>query len=39
MTLWGVWLTEGNGRKLDIIIKTIFRGERLKHSYVQERLK
>jgi len=39
MTLWAVWMLEENGAKVDIIIKTIFRGEWLKHSKVQERIK
>ena len=39
MTLWAVWMLEENGTKVDIIIKTIFRGEWLKHSKVQERIK
>ena len=39
MTLWAVWMLEENGTKVDITIKTIFRGEWLKHSKVQERIK
>lgn len=39
MTLWGVWLLQENGSKVDIIIKTIFRGDKLKHTIVQERIK
>jgi len=39
MTLWAVWLLEENGSKVDITIKTIFRGSWLKHIKVQERIK
>lgn len=39
MTLWGVWMLEESGSKVNIIIKTIFRGSFLKHSKVQERIK
>jgi hypothetical protein len=39
MTLWGVWMLEENGSKVDIIIKTIFRGDQLKHTVMQERIK
>jgi len=39
MTLWAVWLLQENGSKVDIIIKTIFRGNYLKHTVVQERIK
>ena len=39
MTLWAVWMLEENGNKVDIIIKTIFRGPFLKHAKVQERIK
>ena len=39
MTLWAVWMLEENGTKVDITIKTIFRGEWLKHSKIQERIK
>ena len=39
MTLWAVWMLEENGSKVDIIIKTIFRGSFLKHAKVQERIK
>ena len=39
MNLWGVWMLEENGSKVDIIIKTIFRGELLKHTVVQERIR
>ena len=36
--IWAVWMLEENGSKVNIIIKTIFRGE-LKHTVVQERIK
>ena len=39
MNLWAVWMLEENGSKVDIIIKTIFRGELLKHTVVQERIR
>jgi hypothetical protein len=39
MTLWAVWTLEENGTKVDIIIKTIFRGDQLKHTVMQERIK
>ena len=38
MNLWAVWMLRENGSKIDIIIKTIFRGE-LKHTVVQERIR
>ena len=38
MNLWAVWMLQENGSKIDIIIKTIFRGE-LKHTVVQERIR
>lgn len=38
-TLWAVWIVEENGNKVDIIIKTIFRGERINHSVSQERIR
>lgn len=38
MNLWAVWMLEENGSKVDITIKTIFRGD-LKHTYVQERIR
>lgn len=38
MNLWAVWMLEENGSKVDITIKTIFRGE-LKHTVVQERIR
>ena len=39
MNLWAVWLIESNGRKSDITIKTIYRGERMNHVAVQERIR
>ena len=39
MNLWAVWLLEENGSKVDIIIKTIYRGERMNHVAVQERIR
>ena len=39
MNLWAVWLLEQNGQKSDITIKTIFRGERMNHIAVQERIR
>ena len=39
MNLWAVWLLEENGSKIDIIIKTIFRGERMNHVACQERIR
>lgn len=39
MNLWGVWFLQENGSKVDIIIKTIFRGERMNHVAVQERIR
>ena len=36
--IWAVWMLEENGSKVNIIIKTIFRGE-LKHTVVQERIR
>jgi len=38
-TLWAIWLLEENGPKVDIIIKTLFRGERINHISIQERIK
>ena len=38
MNLWAVWMLEENGSKVDITIKTIFRGE-LRHTVVQERIR
>ena len=38
MNLWAVWMLEENGTKIDITIKTIFRGE-LRHTVVQERIR
>lgn len=39
MNLWAVWLLQEDGTKIDIIIKTIFRGERINHTVVQERIR
>ena len=39
MNLWAVWMIKENGTKVDIIIKTIFRGERMNHTSVQERIR
>jgi hypothetical protein len=39
MNLWAVWLLKQNGQKSDITIKTIFRGERMNHVAVQERIR
>lgn len=39
MNLWAVWFLQENGSKVDIIIKTIFRGERMNHVAVQERIR
>ena len=39
MNLWAAWMPEENGPKIDIIIKTIFRGATFKHSVVQERIR
>jgi hypothetical protein len=38
-TLWAVWLLEENGPKVDITIKTLYRGERMNHITIQERIK
>lgn len=38
-TLWAVWILEENGSKVDITIKTLFRGERMNHVSIQERIK
>lgn len=38
-TLWAVWLLEENGPKVDITIKTLYRGERMNHIAIQERIK
>ena len=38
-TLWAVFMIQEEGNKVDIIIKNIFRGEQLKHSRNQERIK
>lgn len=39
MNLWAVWFLQEDGNKVDIIIKTIFRGERMNHVAVQERIR
>lgn len=39
MNLWAAWILEENGYKIDIIIKTIFRGQTFKHSKSQERIR
>ena len=39
MNLWAVWFLQENGSKVDIIIKTIYRGERMNHVVVQERIR
>ena len=39
MNLWAVWLLESKGTKSDITIKTIYRGERMNHVAVQERIR
>jgi len=39
MNLWAAWLLEEYGTKIDIIIKTIFRGQMFKHSKSQERIR
>jgi hypothetical protein len=39
MNLWAVWLLESKGAKSDITIKTIYRGERMNHVVVQERIR
>ena len=39
MNLWAIWMLESKGSKTDIIIKTIFRGERINHVAVQERIR
>lgn len=39
MNLWAVWFLQENRSKVDIIIKTIFRGERMNHVAVQERIR
>lgn len=39
MNLWAAWLIEEYGTKIDIIIKTIFRGQIFKHSKSQERIR
>lgn len=39
MNLWAVWLLKENGPKVDITIKTIYRGERMNHIACQERIR
>lgn len=39
MNLWAVWMLEESGHQVDIIVKTIFRGERMNHIAVQERIR
>lgn len=39
MNLWAVWMLQESGYKVDIIVKTIFRGERMNHIAVQERIR
>lgn len=39
MNLWAVWLLDSKGSKTDITIKTIYRGERMNHVAVQERIR
>lgn len=39
MNLWAVWMLQESGHHIDIIVKTIFRGERLNHTVVQERIR
>ena len=39
MNLWAVWMLESKGSKTDITIKTIYRGERMNHVAVQERIR
>ena len=39
MNLWAVWMLESKGTKSDITIKTIYRGERMNHVAVQERIR
>jgi len=39
MNLWAAWILKENGYKIDIIIKTIFRGQIFKHSKTQERIR
>ena len=39
MNLWAVWMLNSNGTKSDITIKTIYRGERMNHVAVQERIR
>ena len=39
MNLWAIWLLQEDGTKIDIIVKTIFRGEKINHTIVQERIR
>ena len=39
MNLWAAWLLEEYGSKVNIFIKTIFRGQMFKHSKSQERIR
>ena len=39
MNLWAIWLLQEDGTKIDIIVKTIFRGEKINHTVVQERIR
>lgn len=39
MNLWAVWMLQESGHQVDIIVKTIFRGERLNHIAIQERIR
>ena len=39
MTLWAAWMLQEDGPKVDIIIKTIFRGQLFSHSIYQERIR
>jgi hypothetical protein len=38
MNLWAVWDLRENNYKIDIVIRTIFRGESFKHISRQERI-
>ena len=39
MNLWAAWILEENDYKIDIIIKTIYRGYTFSHSKKQERIR
>lgn len=39
MNLWAAWMLEENGSKMDIIVKTIFRGQTFMHAKSQERIR